>query len=142
MTTKSESVLLALVAALGSIGATVRRNEGPPEAIPAAGLVVVHDGDPGEPEVTMSPLTWHYEHRAEIDVFVEAQTSDATDAAFDAVKAAIGAALAADRTLGGACDWAEAMAPKQSELPLYGAEPVKAGTIPVMLHYAATDPLT
>ncbi|MEF2549226.1 hypothetical protein VQ045_18905 [Aurantimonas sp. E1-2-R+4] len=35
-----------------------------PERVPAAGLLILRDGEPGEPEVTLSPLRDHYQHRA------------------------------------------------------------------------------
>jgi len=34
-----------------------------PERVPAAGLLILRDGEPGEPEVTLSPLRYHYEGR-------------------------------------------------------------------------------
>ena len=77
-----------------------------PERRPAEGLLILRDGEPGEPEVTLStPLAYHYQHRAEIEAVVQ---GDDRDAAFDTLCASIGAALAADRTLGGLCDWVEA----------------------------------
>ena len=72
-----------------------------PERVPAAGLLILRDGEPGEPEVTLSPLRYHYQHRAEIEAVVQGATRDA---AFDTLCASIGAALTADRTLGGVCD--------------------------------------
>jgi hypothetical protein len=65
----------------------------------------------------------------------------ARDAAFDAITASIGAALAADRTLGGLCDWVEAEAPRPVDLPVEGAASLKAAVIPVVLHYSTDDPL-
>lgn len=106
--------------------------------IPAGGLVIVRDGVPGEPEASMSPLRWHYQHRAEVEVMVQV---DARAAVFDAICVRIGAALAADRTLGGLCDWAEPEAPQPSELPVDGAETIKAAVIAVILHYSTADPL-
>lgn len=58
MPSKSETVLQALEAALtGSLpaGAKLLRNAYLPERIPSAGLVILRDGDPGEPEPLMSP---------------------------------------------------------------------------------------
>jgi hypothetical protein len=52
-----------------------------------------------------------------------------------------GAALAADRTLGGLCDWVEAEAPRPVDLPIDGAASLKAAVIPVVLHYSTADPL-
>lgn len=119
---------------------SVARDMVVPTDVPRQGLVILRDGDPGEPEVTMSPLTYHYEHRAEIEVMVQGDVETRL-ARFDALCGAIGATVIADRTLGGACDWVEALAPKFVDLPVEGAAAIRAATIPVMLHYSTTDPL-
>lgn len=136
---RSEQVLAALAVLLTGGAWTFERNNRLPEDIPPGGLLILHDGEPGEPEVSMSPLTYYYEHRAEIDVFV--RTEEHRDAAFDAVKVAIGRLITANRTLGGLCDWIEAEAPAQTDLPLPAAEGIKAAIITVVLHYTTTDPL-
>lgn len=51
-------------------GAKVLRNAILPEKGPAAGVVILRDGDPGQPEVWLSPPGYYYEHRAEIEVVV------------------------------------------------------------------------
>ena len=52
-----EMILEALQLVLAAIpGARVLRNEPLPGRIPAGGLMILRDGDPGQPEVTMSPL--------------------------------------------------------------------------------------
>ena len=93
------------------------------------------------PEVTLSPLTYHYAHRAEVDILVDLPDAQ-RDAGFDALRLAIGAALASDRTLGGLCEWIEAEAPAPLAIPVEGAETLKAATITVVMHYDTTDPLT
>ena len=89
--------------------------------------------------MTLSPLRYHYQHRAEVEAVV--QTGTGRDAAFDALTAGVGTALAADRTLGGLCDWAEAEAPRPVDLAIDGAATLKAAVIPIVLHYASADPL-
>ena len=69
------------------------------------------------------------------------QSGTGRDTLFDALAADIGAALAADRTLGGLCDWVEAEAPEPVDLPIEGAAALKAAAITVVLHYATPDPL-
>jgi len=130
----------ALHALLQTQPAPVLRGEALPERVPAAGLLILRDGDPGEPAVTLSPLRYHYQHRAEVEALV--QTSTGRDAAFDALAAGVGTAIAADRTLGGLCDWAEAEAPRPVDLALDGAVTLKAAVIPIVLHYTTTDPLS
>ena len=102
--------------------------------------LTLRDGQPGEPEVTMSPLLYHFHHRAELEVIVQAGTGRAS--AFDDLTAAIAAALEADRTLGGLCDWVEPDAPASVDLPIEGAAALKAAVITVVLHYSTLGPLT
>lgn len=138
MPTPRETILTALHARLSVLAATALRGEVLPERVPAGGLLILRDGEPGEPEVTLSPLAYHYQHRAEIEAVVQGTNRD-TD--FDTLTANIGATLASDRTLGGLCDWVEAEAPRPVDLPVEGAASLKAGVIPVVLHYSTDDPL-
>ena len=118
MLTPRETILAALHARLSTLSATALRGEVLPERVPVEGLLILRDGEPGEPEVTLSPLAYHYQHRAEIEAVVRGA---ARDAAFDTLCASVGATIAADRTLGGLCDWVEAEAPRPVDLPVEGA---------------------
>ena len=141
MPSPRETILTALHTQLLALPATVLRGEVLPERVPTGGLLILRDGEPGEPEVTLSPLVYHYQHRAELEVIVQDKTSPDRDTAFDALTSAIGTALAADRTLGGLCDWVEAEAPRPVDLPVEGAASLKAAVVPVILHYTTADPL-
>ncbi len=138
MPTPRETILTALHARLSALAATVLRGDVLPERVPAAGLLILRDGEPGEPEVTLSPLRYHYHHRAEIEAVVQGASRDA---AFDTLCASIGAAIVVDRTLGGICDWVEAKAPRPVDLPIEGAASLKAAVIAVVLHYSTADQL-
>ena len=97
-----EQVLKALVAQIeqaAPAGVEVLRNAILPTRIPAKGLVIVRDGDPGEPEVLMSPPYYYYEHVAEVEIIVD-RPAGVQDTVFDELKQAVGAAIEADRTLG------------------------------------------
>jgi len=139
MPSKRETILAALHARLQTLATPALRGDVLPERIPASGLIILRDGKPGEPEVTLAPLVYSYEHRAELEVVIQAGTG--RDALFDALAADIGAALALDRTLGGLCDWVEAEAPEPVDLPIEGAAALKAAVITLVLHYATPDPL-
>ena len=139
MPTHRETILVALHARLSALPAAAMRGDVLPERVPATGLLILRDGEPGEPEVTLSPLRYHYQHRAEIEAVVQGASRDVT---FDTLCASIGTALAADRTLGGLCDWVEAEAPRPIDLAVDGAASLKAAVIPVVLHYTLTDPLS
>ena len=134
-----ETILAALHARLQTLAAPVLRGDVLPERIPATGLIILRDGRPGEPEVSLSPLTYFYEHRAELEVVIQAGTG--RDTLFDALTESVGTVLAADRTLGELCDWVEAEAPEPVDLPIEGAAALKAAVITVVLHYASPDPL-
>lgn len=138
MPTSRETILSALFARLSALPATVLRGDVLPERVPTAGLLILRDGEPGEPEVTLSPLRYHYQHRAEIEAVVQRV---ARDGAFDALCASVGTIIAADRTLGGLCDWVAAEAPRPVDLPIEGAASLKAAVIPVVLHYSMADAL-
>jgi len=142
MPTSRVTILQTLLAALQTVpGATALRGAILPERIPTGGLLILRDGDPGTPEVTLSPLQYYYEYRAEIEVIVQGKTPTARANAFDTLVQAIGAALAIDRSLGGLCDWMEAEAPQPVDLPIEGAEGLKAAIIPIILNYTTADPL-
>lgn len=138
MPTPRETILIALHARLKTLPATALRGEVLPERIPAAGLIILRDGDPGEPEVTMSPLRYHFEHKAELEVVVQRANRDL---AFDALIGGIGTLIEADRTLGGLCAWMEAEAPQPVDLPVEGAASLKAGVVTIVLHYTTASPL-
>ncbi len=80
MASTRETILAALHKRLSALPPTALRGEVSPERVPADGLLVLRDGESGEPEVKLSPLTYHYQHRAEIEAVVQ---SNDRDAAFD-----------------------------------------------------------
>jgi len=142
MPSPRETILQALLVALTAVpGATVLREDVLPERIPPAGLVILRDGDPGTPEVMLSPLAYYFEHKAELEVIVQGKTPSVRATALDALAQNIGAVIAANRTLGGFCDWVEASAPKPVDLPVEGGEALKAAVIEITLNYTTVDPL-
>lgn len=135
-----EDILAALFAALQAIpGPAFQRNGVLPTRIPAGGLCILRDGDPGDPEVTLSPLTYIYEHEAALEVLVQVEATQ--DALLDSISEAVGLILEADRTLSGRLDWLEGKAPEAVDLPVEGGEPIKAAVIGIMLHYGTQHPL-
>jgi len=143
MPTYRETILQALLTALTTVpAATVLREDVLPERVSASGLIILRDGDPGAPEVMLSPLSYYYEHKAELEVIVQGKTAAARAAAFDTLVHDIGTVIAANRTLGGLCDWIEAAAPKPVDLLIEGGEALKAAIIDITLIYTTADPLS
>jgi len=44
--------------------------------VPAEGLVILRESQPGEKEPALSPLAYHYQHRAEIEAAVQGTNCD------------------------------------------------------------------
>jgi hypothetical protein len=142
MASRREQVLAALFDRLQGIApATAKRNAALPQAVPAGGLVILRDGDPGEPDVSLNPRTELYSHRAEIEAFVTQPASGGGDAVLDALLSEIGATLAGDRSLGGLAEHLFCSAPEISVLAIEGAVPILAARITVTIEYLVSDPL-
>ena len=140
----SERILKAIHVELGAgapAGVRILRNVGIPERIDPGGLAILRDGDPGEPSVSLSPLTFHYRHRAALDLVVAGDDPGTRDRAFARLKGWISAALAVDPTLGGLCDWAEPLAAAAEIVAVEGVTPFKAATVEIEIHYASPDRL-
>ena len=136
-----EQILAALLARLETVpGATVKREAPLPETVPAGGLIILRDGDPGDPEVLLSPISYLWEHQTEIEVILQ-RGQDDDSAALDALLMAVGNALAGDRSLGGLAEWLDWGAPKTSGLAIDGAATLQGATVPVTIHYGSSDPL-
>ena len=141
MASVREQILAALLARLETVpGATVKREAPLPETVSAGGLIILRDGDPGDPEVVLSPVTYLREHQTEIEVIFQ-RGQDDDSVALDALLMAVGDVLAADRSLGGLAEWLEWGAPKTSGLAIDGAAALRGATVPVTIHYASDDPL-
>lgn len=140
--TVRETILQALFTALQTIPSVkVVRNEVFPEKIPDAGLIVMRDGDPGTPEVILSPLSYYWQHRVSLEVAVQKGTATARDTALDILFSQIAAVVAANKTLGGLCDLVTAQAPDTDSVAIEGAASIKAAIVPLELIYVTADPL-
>lgn len=143
MSSKREQVLDAMKALLSSAlpNADVRRNLAKPERIPPGGLVVVRDGDPGEPEVMLSPLVYVYSHRIPIELAAYETSSQTPEQVLDEMLSAIGVAVSGDRTLGGLCDFIEAQAPATDDVETAGARAGRWADAAIVAVYGTPDPL-
>ncbi len=141
MATKREAALGALFSVLTGIpGPKTLRNAELPETVPPGGLIILRDGIVGEPEdVTLSPVSFAWRHRAELELFVRGNDPISRAAGLDDLIAAIEQAIAGDRTLGGTVVHCEIGPPEEPEdLAQEGAQSLKAAILPVILHYTST----
>ncbi len=140
---KTEQILEALKGLLQSVpGAKVERNTTLPEKIPAGGLIVLRDGDPGEPEQALGGFgSAYYGHRVEIEVYVADGDDAARDAAFDVLLQEIGSALEDDPTLGGVAFGMTYGRPSVDVEAVDGAAAIKTATLAVVVDYETDTPL-
>lgn len=140
---KTEQILGAMKALLETVpGVKVERNTALPEKIPASGLIVFRDGDPGEPEQALGGFSGaYYGHRVEVEVYVENGDAVARDAAFDALLQEIGTALEADPALGGLAFGVTYGRPAVDVEAVEGAAAIKTATLAVVVDYETDAPL-
>lgn len=140
--TKRETILQSLFATIQTInGPNHLRNEPLPEKVPAGGLLILRDGDPGEPETILSPLSYYWTHTATLEVIVQHANTARRDALLDDLFQKIAAAMAVDETLGGLCDRVTPLSLDTSSLAIEGAASVKAAIIPIELIYITDSQL-
>jgi hypothetical protein len=114
-----------------------------PEKVPNGGLIVLRDGDPGEPEQALGGFgSTYYQHGVEIEVYVEEGDGAARDAAFDALLQQIGTALEADPTLSGLAFGLTYGRPEPSIEAVAGAPAIKSATLGVTVEYETNAPLS
>ncbi|WP_102776299.1 acyl-CoA transferase [Achromobacter pulmonis] len=138
-----ENAIGALFAVLGelSLGTTVKRNAALPERIADHAMAILRDGEMGEPEVSLSPLTYHWQHQVAIELFVADPDASTRDARMDGLLTELATLIEADRTLAAVVEYAEIGQPKFDELAPEGTSGIKACLLPVVLHYSSAGPL-
>ena len=143
MTSKREQALAGLFLCLKDnvTGLSVLRNEPLPTKVPADGLIILRDGDPGEPEVTLSPTRYHYQHRAEIEALVQHGDPAQRDTALDTLLETVAQALDGQTNLGGLVDYLHIETPDFLSETVEGAPTIKAAVVPVILEYSTSNPL-
>ncbi len=143
MTSKREQALAGLFLCLknNTAGIATLRNDPLPTKVPAQGLFILRDGDPGEPEVTLSPPRYHYQHRAEIEALVQHAEQAQRDQALDDLLGTLAQALDGQTSLGGIVDYLHIETPEFLSETIEGAPTIKAAVVPVILEYTTTNPL-
>jgi hypothetical protein len=141
---EAEQVLDAMKALLETVpDAVVERNGVLPEKVLASGLIVLRDGDPGEPEQALGGFgSAYYQHAVEVEVYLEEGDATARDTAFDALLQQIGAVLEADPTIGGLAFGLTYGRPEPSIEAVAGAPAIKTATLSVTVDYETSATLS
>ena len=140
MASKREQVLLSMLAQLRSIPLVkVERNRMRPERVPPEGLLILRDGDLGEPEVLLSPLIYVWTHTARVELY---SGSADPDAHMDVLLISLGEALNTDASLGGLVDLMDIGSPDFDGAAPDGGPDIKAAVVSIRLTYETSNPLT
>lgn len=115
--------------------------EAKPTTIDPLGQVVVRSGDPGEPEVDLSPPTWWWDRTFPIELAAKAEPARPAQEVLAEMAMLIGTAIAADPYLGGLCTWLDATAPTDGEVDERGTAPVAWCDFAIVASYSTTSPL-
>ena len=102
----------------------------------AGGRIVVRAGDPGEPEIDLSPLSYNWQHRIPLEVIMGDELQ------LDAALVKIGLAIGADRQLGGLCEWLDVDAPATENVIIENADALRGAALTLTASYATSNPLT
>jgi hypothetical protein len=141
--TKQMQVLLAVKALVSAAFplATIAgfdQDDAKPTRIDANGCIIGHPGEPGDPEVDLSPLTYNYSHLIPLEVV---GPDGAGGAELDAMLATLADAVAADPTLGGLCDYFSITAPDFNDRSTEALASTNWATVPLMAEYSTDNAL-
>ena len=144
MTSTTETILQALATLIdNAVSAKFERNASVPEKIPAEGLVVLRDGNPGLPDEALGGFdNAYYEHEVEIEIYVADGAQNTRDGLFDDIVTAIGTALESDPDLGGLIFGMSYARPDVAVEIVPGSHAIKSGVLTLTLDYETPTPLS
>src|SRR3546814_6516873 len=96
-------------------------------------MAILRDGEMGEPEVLLSPLTYHWQHQVAIELFVADPDASTRDARMDGLLTQLATLIDADRTSAAVVEYAEIGQPKFAEPAPEGTSGIKACLLPVVI---------
>lgn len=141
-----EQILAAFFADLKTIetdSIKVLRNPDKAQKIPDGGAVITfRDGDPGEPEVMLSPLTYIYEQRSTLEVMINNAFAERQEISLDDLLMIIGNMVAGNRSQDGLAEWVEASAPDFLQEAIEGAPAMRAAIVTVLFRFSTGNPLS
>lgn len=111
-----------------------------PEETPADGRIIGERGDPGDPDIELSPLAYTYSHHVPVEICMLTRPGD-DDGAIDSILTTIGTMVAVDRTLGGRVTFLDVTAPTFLSEDGMGAVPVRIGRFEFIAEYTVSNPL-
>ncbi len=130
----ANEILTALHGLIGGVGAQVLRNASLPASVPDGALLVMRDGQPGEPRQYMggAHLIERYRHVVDVEIYSAAA---APEAEIYGIHEEIAALVRIDVTLGGRVESASVGACEVDAIPVEDGAPIVYGVVPITLSY-------
>ena len=116
-------------------------NDAKPTRIDDLGEAIVRSGDPGEPEIDLSPPTWWWERSFPVELAAKDEPGRPAQEVLAEMAMRVGTAIAVDPYLGGLCTWLDATAPVDGEADERGAVPIAWTDFAIVASYSTTSPL-
>lgn len=102
--------------------------------------VTLRDGELDQPDVDLSPPTWHWTHRVPIEMRAYKQ-SRSLRTVLDEMAGKVGAAVAADRFLGGRVSFLDVSGLDVEPLSSFGSRTELGASFDIIATYSTTTPL-
>ena len=147
MPSKSEQVIQAVESLLNGITAVTkivkRGGERPKDIKNRDAYYILLDGEPGDPD---GPLLgdlppWYYQHRIEVEIYVQKGDEDTRQSTFDTALQAIETGFDADPTLGGLIKGFQFRRPEAIETGPEGDAGIKSASLPIFVEYESNTRL-
>ena len=111
-----------------------------PRRIDPRGTVWLRDGELGEPDIDLSPATYHYTHRIPVEIAAYT-SSEPSRFVLDRMAAMIAAPIKADRFLGGMVSYIDFTALDLVNINVLGGQTQKGGMFDIVAQYSTDTPL-
>lgn len=117
-------------------------DDAPPARIGPYGRAIVRSGDPGAPEIDLSPVAYHYAHRIPVELVFPPAAGVLSERTVTLALGQIAPLIEADRTLGGLCDYLEATAPTTGDVFAEGTgRPPRGAVFDIIASYSTSSPI-
>jgi hypothetical protein len=141
-----EQILAAFFTELKTIetdSVKVLRNPDKSIRVPDGGAVIIlRDGESGEPEVMLSPLTYIYEHQASLEVMINNAFAARQEISLDDLLMIIGNLIQNNRGMNGLAEWSEPSAPDFQQDAVDGTPAMRAAMLTVLFRFSTFNPLS
>ena len=104
-------------------------------------IIVLRDGESGDPEVLLSPLTYIYEQVATLEIMIDNAYAQSQQTSLDDLLMIIGNLIDNNRSMNGLAEWMEAQAPEFLQEAVEGAPAIRAAAVNVLMRFSTTSPL-